>query len=316
MSDASISTKVAIVFPAHNRRDITLLCLKSLAGVESERLEIAIFVVDDGSTDGTAEAIGQKFPGVTVIRGSGDLFFTEGTNVGVREALLWNPDFVLMLNDDAVFDSLFLQYMVETAKAHDRSIVGPLLLLWDTPHKLFQVSPQWDTFYGGWRHWNQQTVWTVPDEPWEVDLIVGNCLLVPTAAIREHGLMNSKRYPNFGDAEYTPRLRKKGWKLLIEPRARVFCQPNTVPVRIRSLRFRELMDSLFINLHHSHNLRRRFFAYVEGGPSFSKGAAAFFVFLFRLLLGRNVESSFANSMREPPLSESFKDAVVGKQRRF
>jgi GT2 family glycosyltransferase len=59
-------------------------------------------------------------------------------------------------------------------------------------------------------HWFHQTVWTVPEKPWRVDLIVGNCVLVPTEAIKEVGLMDSKRYPNFGDAEYTPRLRRKG----------------------------------------------------------------------------------------------------------
>ena len=104
---------------------------------------------------------------------------------------------------------IFSKKWFEAAEKNPRSVIGALLLLWDTPHKIFQIAPEWQTFNGGWRHWHQQTVWTVPDKPFKVDLIVGNCVLVPAAAIKAHGLMNSKRYPNFGDAEYTPRLKKK-----------------------------------------------------------------------------------------------------------
>ncbi|NNE64934.1 MAG: glycosyltransferase family 2 protein [Pyrinomonadaceae bacterium] len=302
--------KVAIVTPVHNRRELTLQCLRSLARLNSEGLEVRTYIVDDGSTDGTADAIREEFPKVSVIEGNGDLWFTEGTNVGVVEAMKTDPDYVLMINDDAVFDADFLKYMVRTAEAVPRSVVGSLLLLWDTPHRLFQVSPKWSTWEGGWRHWYGQTVWTVPEKPWEVDLIVGNCVLVPAKAIKEHGLMDSSRFPNFGDAEYTPRLKRLGWKLLIEPEARVFCQPNDMPVRLRSLSLKEKLNKLIWDLHHPHNLRRRFYAYVDGGPSYLKGSTAFVVFLFRLIFRRNVESISAVEITEPPLSETFAHAVV------
>ncbi len=213
--------KVEIITPVYNRREITLQCLRSLARLNAEDLQIHTIIVDDGSTDGTSEAIKKEFPEVEIIQGDGNLWFTEGTNVGVRAALKHNPDYVLMINDDQVFDSDCLRFMVETAENYPRSVIGSLLLLWDVPHKLFQVSSKWETLSGGWQLFEQQTVWTIPNKPWEVGIIVGNCVLVPVEAIREEGLMNSERYPNFGDAEYTPRLRKKGWKLLIEPRARV-----------------------------------------------------------------------------------------------
>ena len=230
----SDKTSVAIVTPVHNRRELTLLCLRSLERIDRTGLDIYTIVVDDGSSDGTAEAIRREFPSVELIAGNGDLWFTEGTNVGIRVALEKEVDYVLMINNDQVFDADFLQAMIGTARAHARSVVGPLLLLWDAPHRLFQTAPVWNTWLGGWRHWYGQTVWTVPDRPWEVELIVGNCVLVPSEALRECGLMDAKHFPNFGDAEFTPRLRRKGWRLLIEPRARVFCQPNDLPPRVRN----------------------------------------------------------------------------------
>ncbi len=274
--------KVAVITPVHNRREITLLCLRSLTRINVKNLELHIVIVDDGSTDGTSESIKKEFPEVQIIKADGSLWFTEGTNVGVRHALKENPDYVLMINDDQVFDANFLKYMVETAEKYPRSVVGSLLLLWDTPHKLFQVAPIWKTWKGGWQHWEQQTIWTIPKKPWEVDIIVGNCVLVPTEAIREQGLMNSKRYPNFGDAEYTPRLKRNNWKLLIDPRARVFCQPNTITKRISSLSLKEKFNALFFNLGHGQNLRRHFYHYIDSAPNKLHGFIGFNMFFIRV----------------------------------
>ena len=306
----SDAIRVSIVTPVHNRRDITLQCLRSLSRLNTPGIKVQTIIVDDGSTDGTADAIAAGFPDVKLIRGDGTLFFTEGTNVGVRAALDDGADYVLMMNDDQVFDSDFLRYLVETAEKYPRSIVGPLLLFWDTPHKVFQTSPRWETMSGGWRHWQRQTVWTVPSAPWEVDLIVGNCLLVPAEALRKDGLMNSRRYPNFGDAEFTPRMRRRGWRLLIDPRSRVFCQPNAVPARVVRMGFREKISALLFDLKHIHNLRRRFYAYWDGAPSHFHGTLAFGIFLARVALRKNYETEQGEGYTERPLAEMFAARVV------
>lgn len=296
--------------PVHNRREITLQCLRSLARINTEKLNIHIVIVDDGSTDGTTQAVRREFPDVEIVQGDGNLWFTEGTNVGVRATLKHNPDYVLMINDDQVFDSNFLQYMVETAQRYPRSIIGSVLLLWDTPHKLFQVAPKWDTWQGGWKLWEHQTIWTIPKKPWEVDIIVGNCVLVSSEAIREEGLMDSKRYPNFGDAEYTPRLKKKGWKLLIEPRARVFCQPNAIPKKVSNMSLREKADALFFNLGHVQNLRRRFYTYLDSAPTKLHGFVGFIIFFIRLGWRKLTGKIPEQNKTEADISIVFAKAVV------
>ncbi len=299
------------MFPCHNRRQLTLQCLRSLNRIDRTGLGVHVVVVDDGSTDGTSDAVRAEFPEAEIIAGDGNLWFTEGTNVGIRAALKHQPDYVLLINDDQVFDSNAVRAMVECAERHPRSVIGSLLLLWDTPHKLFQTAPVWSTRLGGWRHWHNQTVWTIPKSPWKVDIIVGNCVLVPATAMQEAGLMNSKRYPNFGDAEYTPRLRKLGWQLLIEPRARVFCQPNTLPPRIMAMSFRKMFSALFFDLGNGHNLRRRLYANMDSAPSKLQGFAAFAMFLARAAAGRSDERiQSSDTITEPPLNETFSSAVI------
>lgn len=303
-------TRIEIVTPVHNRRDITLQCLKSLARIDRTGLEVHVIIVDDGSTDGTSEAIAEQFPETEIVHGDGSLWFTAGTNRGIEAAMKHDPDYVLTINDDEVFDAQFLQRMVSTARRVPRSVVGGLLLLWDEPHRVFQVSPRWETMSGGFRHWVRQTVWTVPDSAWEVELIVGNCVLFPADAIRENGLMNEKSFPHYGDAEYTPRLRRNGWTLLIEPGARVFCQPNNLPPRVREMSVSKLFRTLFIDLGNTHSLRRRFLANWHGAPTRLRALIAFPVFFIRWAIGRNLEGDYATVVDEPPLSVTFREKVV------
>jgi GT2 family glycosyltransferase len=279
------SIHVEIVTPVHNRRETTLQCLRSLSRIDRTGLKVHIIIVDDGSTDGTSEAVRQQFPEVEIIQGDGNLWYTAGTNRGIEAALLKRPDYILAINDDSIFEAQFLQHMIRCARENPRSIVGALLLLWDRPHKVFQVCGRWQTWYGGWRTPQGLTVWTVPDEPWEVNIIVGNCVLYPVAAIEQAGLMKEKAFPyGFGDSEYTPRMRRAGWRLLIEPRARVWCEPNRIAPPLRSLPVRQLLKTLFLDRSSQHNLVRMFVTRCHAAPSRLQGVAAFGVTLVRMLL--------------------------------
>lgn len=273
---------VEIVVPVHNRRETTLQCLRSLSRIDQTGLKAHVIVIDDGSTDGTSEAIREQFPDVEIIRGDGNLWYTAGTNLGIKAALLKNPDYILGINDDSIFDEQFLRRMLRCAEENPKSVVGALLLLWDMPHQVFQVGIKWDTWYGGWRLPHNLTVWTVPEAPWEVEGIVGNCVLYPVEAIKQVGLMNEMAFPyGFGDSEYTPRMRRAGWRLLIEPRARVWCQPNTT-VSLQRLPKREMLKILFMDQRNQLNLTRQFVMRWQSAPSRLHGVAAFGITIARM----------------------------------
>ena len=84
---------VAVVL-SYNGREDTLAALESLRGIES-------VVVDNGSTDGSPEAVAEAFPDVELIRAGVNLGFAGGNNVGIRRALDRGAEWVLLLNNDA-----------------------------------------------------------------------------------------------------------------------------------------------------------------------------------------------------------------------
>lgn len=302
--------RVAIVAPVHNRRELTLQCLRSLSRVERTGLEISIFIVDDGCTDGTRNAIEQNFPDVNVVHGTGDLWYTAGTNLGIHAALKHDPDYVLCINDDSIFDEACIKHLVDRASRTPRSVVGGLLLLWNTPHRVFQVAPIWKTAKGGWQHWYQQTIWTIPQTSWEVEMIVGNCVLYPVAVFKEAGFLRPQVSAQYGDAEFTTRLRKLGWRLVIEPRARVFCQPNYEHVSLTSRPLRQQIDAFFLNKRSAMNIPHQFRQSIHTAPNKAAGFAGFLAFYFHVLRRKLIGRQPVIPTTEDKLSRLFAEKIV------
>jgi len=99
-----------------NRKDITLSCLESIYAQSLVKdLELSIYLVDDGSSDGTYEAVTKKFPDVKVLKGDGCLYWNGGMNMAWSAAYDAGFDYYLWVNDDValqpdafklMFDSL------------------------------------------------------------------------------------------------------------------------------------------------------------------------------------------------------------------
>lgn len=275
--------KVELVAPVYNRRDTTLQALKTLSKIDTDGLDVHIIIVDDGSTDGTSEAIVKHYPQVQIVKGDGTLHYAAGTNRGIEAALKRNPDYIVTMNDDAIYHDQFLQRLVAAAKENPKSVVGSLLLLWDEPHKVFQVDFKWDTLSGGWQQREDLTAFDFPKEAFVVEGMAGNCVLFPAEAIRECGLMDEEKFPHgWGDIQYVVRMRKMGWKLLVEPKSYVWCEPNTYPKSLSKHSKKEILRILFKNRRHPLNFQRQFIARWESAPSKPKALVSFLSYVFSL----------------------------------
>ncbi|HDY65143.1 MAG TPA: glycosyltransferase family 2 protein, partial [Phycisphaerae bacterium] len=107
--------RIATLLTSHNRRSKTIA---SLEGVFSQKLPdgctMEVFLVDDGSDDGTGEAVRHRFPRVHLLEGTGELFWSGGMRMAFTEALKGDYDFYWWVNDDTQLSSDALDRMVQT----------------------------------------------------------------------------------------------------------------------------------------------------------------------------------------------------------
>ena len=104
---------IAVLMTCFNRREQTLRCLDLLfAQTELPRVRLEVFLVDDGSRDGTADAVRARFRSVHVIAGSGNLYWNGGMRVAFAEAMKRGFDLYLWLNDDTLLFPTALESML------------------------------------------------------------------------------------------------------------------------------------------------------------------------------------------------------------
>jgi GT2 family glycosyltransferase len=216
-----IQPKVTAVIPVFNNRNETVALLESMAHVTY--VNLAITVVDDGSTDGSAQAVAEKFPGVRILTGDGNLWWSGATNLGVKDALEHATDFVLTINNDDVVEPGFIEPLVESAVENPRTLVNSVILDYHDRGFITSFGGEIEWLAGEIRDRTGKRDRYEPDRLKEGEFLTGNSTLVPAGAYREIGLYDQENCPQYmGDADFTLRARSRGYRLLVEPRSIVF----------------------------------------------------------------------------------------------
>jgi GT2 family glycosyltransferase len=220
--------RITALLAAHNRRPKTLACLASYLSQEVPGdVTLSAVLVDDGSTDGTAEAVRERFPEARVIAGSGHLFWAAAMAIAEREARRGEPDFLLWLNDDATLEPGALSTLIETAESSGEGgciVVGAL-----------RDPRSGELTYSGVRRTGAHPLrfTQVPpgDRATEVDTFNGNVVLVSRAAFERIGSIDGGFAHATADYDYGLRARSAGIPVLLAPGTIGTCphNPSTEP---------------------------------------------------------------------------------------
>ena len=205
-------TLVAVVLSWNGRVD-TLAALESLRGIDT-------VVVDNGSSDGSPEAIEERFPGVELIRAGVNLGFAGGNNVGIRRALDRDAEWVLLLNNDASVEAGLADALAAAAEARPDAGVLACKVLFADSDRLWYAGAGFDPYLGRSRHEGFGEP-DRPDRPRDTARATGAAMAVRRTAIEAAGLLDEELFLYAEDLDWSLRIRAAGFAVVYVPAARV-----------------------------------------------------------------------------------------------
>ena len=221
---------VSICMINHKGREHTLSCLRSIfASTHSVSLEV--YVVENASNDGCAEAIRQQFPEVHILQNSSARSFTYNNNLAIRHCA---GRFVLVLNNDTLLQPGALDILTRFMEQHpDCGAATARLLAPDgSPQPLLSKAPtlcsyayrllflqNLASFSAGWR----RRIAGASDyrTPTEVESISGACMFLRREVIDQVGMFDEQFSFYFEDLDWSYRIRQAGWRMYLIPEVRI-----------------------------------------------------------------------------------------------
>ncbi len=227
--------RLAALLTCHNRQDRTLGCLTSLyAQVDPNMFTLDVFLVDAGSSDGTREAVRERFPQVTLIERGTDLYWNGGMRVALGHAYETDPDLYLWLNDDVQLDDDALVRLLACHRELEADRAAPAIVVGSTRDPVSGAHT-----YGGvvrTDRWRPMRYDLVPpaEDPKQVETMNGNCVLVPREVVVHIGNLAREFTHGMGDYDYGHRAERAGCEVWIAPGTIGTCARNPAAERAGS----------------------------------------------------------------------------------
>ena len=201
--------EVQVIVVTYNGRPWLERCLGSVYA------DADVFVVDNDSTDGSADYVAAHFPQAHLVRSADNLGFSKANNLGLRYALEKGYRYVYLLNQDAWLAPGALAVLLEAAASHpDYAVLSPLQMTdgYAALDKEFEKILR-----------SRQILRSAQNdkEIRAVDRVMAAHWLIPAKALEELGLFEEELFPMYGqDDDWCHRAQKHGWKVGIVPAAK------------------------------------------------------------------------------------------------
>jgi GT2 family glycosyltransferase len=208
---------LAILITCHNRIDKTTECLKRLFNQKKGSITYSfdVYLVDDGSSDGTSETINRKYPEVNIIRGNGNLFWNRGMHLAWRMSQVKHYAYYLWLNDDTLLFEDGILEMLTTASTNDSLTI----ICGATCSSITEEYTYGLTLVSGRP--------VLPNTDFnQGSLMNGNCVLVSQAIFKLIGNLDPIFPHAIGDYDYGLRLISLGGKIITTTKFIAYCEKN------------------------------------------------------------------------------------------
>ena len=214
--------KIGILLVNWNGKEDTLRSLSSLKQIKAPEFEVVI--IDNGSTDGSQEAIRQEFPGYTLIETGENRGFAGGNNVGIAYGMERDFTHFLLLNNDTIVDPEILESFLKEFELHpEAGILGGKIYLMGDPKRLDHLGWIWNAKrlafdFVGYR--------ALDGEKWEqslgLDYACGACLMIRREVFETIGVFDPRFFLFWEEADLCFRAKRAGFAVRTCPSAKLW----------------------------------------------------------------------------------------------
>lgn len=202
-----VEPEIGVITVNWNDYANTARLLQSLRDIS--RPKLLVFVVDNGSTDGSLPRLQKDFPEISTIEMGYNAGFGAANNAALRILFQQGIPFSLLLNNDTIPDrSAPEALLAQMELSPDTGAVGAIIME-DTPNSTIQA-------YGGASIRVWQGVAPASKSPGDtLDFLTGACILFRNKALQGVGIFDETFFLYWEDADLCLRLRKAGWELKV-----------------------------------------------------------------------------------------------------
>ncbi|WP_431909070.1 glycosyltransferase family 2 protein [Micromonospora carbonacea] len=220
--------RVATVTVTTNESKWLRRCLGALVDSDTEGFDLDVHLIDNASTDGSAELVAREFPSVKITRNPTNLGFAGANNVGIRAALAAGADYVFLVNPDTWTPPRLVRAMVEFAERWpEYGIVGPLQYRYDAG----------STELVEFNDWTNTALWLGEQHAFAGDgmahpspagspqgraprtlehaYVQGAALFARVAMLREVGVFDEVFHTYYEEVDLCRRARWAGWRVAL-----------------------------------------------------------------------------------------------------
>jgi GT2 family glycosyltransferase len=212
----------AVVLNWNGRAD-TLRCLQSLREVAHPGL--GVVCVDNGSNDGSQQAIRERFPEITLIEAGANLGYSGGNNLGIRHALEHGARWVALVNNDATVGGDFIEGFELAAQTRTQAgILAGKVYFADRPETIWFAGQRVGELLG---YSGRPRGYGRPDGRRYGAVVttgraVGALMAISREALDAVGLLDEELFAYVEDVDWALRVRSAGFEVVFAPGARAW----------------------------------------------------------------------------------------------
>lgn len=214
--------KLAVILVNYNGKKYNAACIDSIlasTGIEAPK----IIVVDNASQDDSMCRLEEQYRGrkqLELIRLDNNYGFSYANNVGMRRALKWGADHVLLLNNDTEIRPDMLLRLQECAQRHPDSMIVPKIYYSDDRKRIWSAGGAISSVVRKGRHIGINEIDEGQyDQERKIGFATGCCLWIPVEILKRAGMLDERFFLYYEDTEYSFRLQKLGIPIFYCPDA-------------------------------------------------------------------------------------------------